>query len=915
MVRKRMIVLLKKGACIGLASVILSAAAIPSASLSVHAEELNSSVAAEEPASDEGASEQTAEPDSSAPASQDTAETSQSSSDSASISTKSGEIYPTQISLLQKNLQLTTGDKEVLKVNGYSGNATNKEVTWSSSDPTVASVDPKTGEVTAVSEGTAVITATCVSKNEGQEAPASDSCTVKVIGLSDLYKYTTSGNSVTITDYLGEGGDIVIPSTIEGKPVTALGPMSFWMDDNITSVVIPEGVTSIGKQTFNGDDNLSSITLPSTLTTIGQRAFWGTAITEIAIPEGVTSLGNEAFSNCTQLSKATLPSTLVSVGANAFSRCTALKEISLPDHITYVGTNAFGTIETINTNAGTTTTATLDKAGIDYTAVVYPTAITLNESELELTQGETDSLRVNSYSANATNRDVTWSSDNESVATVAADGTVTAVGEGTAVITATCVGKNEGQEAPASAQCTVTVIGVEGDYEYSTTEAGVIIEGYTGTGKEIVIPPSIAGKPVVELGAMSFWMNDDITSVVIPEGVTAIRHEAFNGDNNLAKVTLPSTLKTIERRAFWGTAITKITIPEGVTSLGNEAFNDCDKLKTVSLPSTLTSVGANVFASCDSLTELTLPDNISYIGTNAFKSVGKLWAKNGSTTAAALDKAGIKYSSIVTITVTTEFYNKDGSLSNQKGGTSTYTRKEGTSWNVGTATYMKGWVLESETVTGMEDTNPNPWKAEGILGDSDVTIKYVWREDNLGPGGKGDSIPDQYQIEVSYAVENGAWNDGTSDTVDQLLTLTDENGAPTDKGTVKPEVPEVGNKPNEGYTAGSWSPELKEALTAADNGTQFVYSYAESEPENPDPENPGSTDTGATTPGATTPGANSNKGNAPAAASTNPAKTASKKSGNVKTGDTADLALAAGLLVLSGSAAAGIELKRRRRED
>ena len=122
MVRKRMIVLLKKGACIGLASVILSAAAIPSASLSVHAEELNSSVAAEEPASDEGASEQTAEPDSSAPASQDTAETSQSSSDSASISTKSGEIYPTQISLLQTDLHLTTGDKEVLKVNGYSGN-------------------------------------------------------------------------------------------------------------------------------------------------------------------------------------------------------------------------------------------------------------------------------------------------------------------------------------------------------------------------------------------------------------------------------------------------------------------------------------------------------------------------------------------------------------------------------------------------------------------------------------------------------------------------------------------------------------------------------------------------------------------------------------------------------------------------
>lgn len=92
----------------------------------------------------------------------------QNATSKASSSVRAQEIYPTEISLLKKNLELTAGDKAVLKVNGYSGNATNKEVTWSSSDPSVASVDPNTGEVTAVGEGTAVITATCVGKTKGR---------------------------------------------------------------------------------------------------------------------------------------------------------------------------------------------------------------------------------------------------------------------------------------------------------------------------------------------------------------------------------------------------------------------------------------------------------------------------------------------------------------------------------------------------------------------------------------------------------------------------------------------------------------------------------------------------------------------------------------------------------------------------
>ena len=122
---------------------------------------------------------------------------------------------------------------------------------------------------------------------------------------------------------------------------------------------------------------------------------------------------------------------------------------------------------------------------------------------------------------------------------------MTAVNEGTAIITATSVGKNEGQDAPAFATCTIHVEGVEGDYVYTVNQGNVTITDYRGDDKDLVIPSTIAHKPVTEIGSYSFWSNDEMTSVVIPEGVVKIGDYAFNGNDNLSKITLPGTLKTI----------------------------------------------------------------------------------------------------------------------------------------------------------------------------------------------------------------------------------------------------------------------------------------------------------------------------------------------------------------------------------
>ena len=67
------------------------------------------------------------------------------------------------------------------------------------------------------------------------------------------YTYTVddAGNA-TITKYNGEGGAVTIPSTLGGKPVTAIGGGAFYGCSELTSVTIPEGVTEIGNLAFNG---------------------------------------------------------------------------------------------------------------------------------------------------------------------------------------------------------------------------------------------------------------------------------------------------------------------------------------------------------------------------------------------------------------------------------------------------------------------------------------------------------------------------------------------------------------------------------------------------------------------------------------------------------------------------------------
>lgn len=111
------------------------------------------------------------------------------------------------------------------------------------------------------------------------------------------FTYTTdSDNNVTITGCLNScPSDVVIPSSIEGHPVTQIGEEAF-MEKGINSVSLPNSLKAIGVAAFSGN-SLRSLVIPASVTTLGSAAFRNNLLTSLVIPESVHDLGSYTFIN------------------------------------------------------------------------------------------------------------------------------------------------------------------------------------------------------------------------------------------------------------------------------------------------------------------------------------------------------------------------------------------------------------------------------------------------------------------------------------------------------------------------------------------------------------------------------------------------------------------------------------------
>ena len=198
------------------------------------------------------------------------------------------------------------------------------------------------------------------------QEPDTETKPADAVFVNPNLKYEIKGAAVTITGCDEKiSGDLLIPATIEGKPVTNIGNFAFGGSENLTSITIPTSVSSIGNQAFVLCANLTSITIPDSVTSIGSGCFYYcNSLTSITIPDSITSIGEDAFAECSSLTNITIPdgvtrlgagvffrctsltnitigSSVTSIEAKAFMECTSLTSITIPDSVTSIGTSAF----------------------------------------------------------------------------------------------------------------------------------------------------------------------------------------------------------------------------------------------------------------------------------------------------------------------------------------------------------------------------------------------------------------------------------------------------------------------------------------------------------------------------------------------------------------------------------------------
>lgn len=169
---------------------------------------------------------------------------------------------------------------------------------------------------------------------------------------NEFYVYDVYKKYIELVEYIGDETDVVLPTEIDGKPVTTVGSSCFYGNDTMETLVVPDGIAVIENAAFYYCTSLRRARLPDSCTSYGEKLFsWCTALETITLPAGMTVIPDYAFNNCTSLSEVIWNSTVTHIGVRAFSWCDALTEVVLPETVEYVADYAFydcGTLQSVS---------------------------------------------------------------------------------------------------------------------------------------------------------------------------------------------------------------------------------------------------------------------------------------------------------------------------------------------------------------------------------------------------------------------------------------------------------------------------------------------------------------------------------------------------------------------------------------
>lgn len=157
-----------------------------------------------------------------------------------------------------------------------------------------------------------------------------------------VYEYSNGEVTITRCDP-NTTGDLIIPDTLGGMPVTAIGERAFYYCSEITSVTMGEDIKSIGKGAFAYCGALSQVFLPSEITEIADETFYMCFnLSQASLSNTkIKRIGTRAFAYCDFLTVVTLPDTLETVGPEAFHWCSNVNAVIIGKNVRSIGEYAF----------------------------------------------------------------------------------------------------------------------------------------------------------------------------------------------------------------------------------------------------------------------------------------------------------------------------------------------------------------------------------------------------------------------------------------------------------------------------------------------------------------------------------------------------------------------------------------------
>ena len=403
------------------------------------------------------------------------------------VTVKAKVIPVTGVSLNKTSLTLTEGDFETLIATITPSNATDKSITWSSSNSNVATVS-SSGVVTALQPGTTTIT---VTTTDGSKKAT---CSVVV----DARIISVTGVSLDESDIsIWEGESYTLTATV--SPSNATNRSVTWSSSNTSvATVSSSGVVTAKK------GGITTITV--TTNDGGKKA---TCSIEVMVKVTGVSLDKTSLT-MTEGDTETLTATVTPTNA-------ADKSVTWSSSNTSVATVSSSGVVTAKTAGNATITVKTNdgnKTAVCSVTVkakiIAVTGVNLNMTTLTLSVGDTQTLTATVSPSNATDKSVTWSSDNQTVATVTTAGVVLANAVGTAVISVTT---NDGAK---TASCAVTVKPRVSSVTLDNTEISLQV-GSTQTLTATVLPADALDKSV------SWSSNNTSVATVSSSGVVTAK--------------------------------------------------------------------------------------------------------------------------------------------------------------------------------------------------------------------------------------------------------------------------------------------------------------------------------------------------------------------------------------------------------